>query len=121
MNDLDNQADFGFALEVSGEGRGQTHPAEDYMKEYLNVYIANGGLFDQVQAAKLAGVSKQHISHLIKMGKLKTVDFKLRVPGGEMLIEQTITGNALRAWMESPKLKSGRPSRGVREPELQAA
>ena len=121
MNTLDNQPEFGLSIEVSGAAKGATFPPTEYMDKYLNAYMTHGGLFDQVQAAKLAGVSKQRINELVKAGRLRLHTLTLDGPRGPMLIEQTILGNDLRAWMEAPKVKGGGHLHRSKRNELQAA
>ena len=121
MNTLDNQPEFGLSIEVTGEAKGPTLEPQEHMKRFIDTYLAHGGLFDQVQAAHLAGVSKQRISQLVKAGRLETVKVTLEGPAGPMPIEETISGNALRAWMESPKQKGGGHLHRSKRQELQAA
>ena len=121
MKALDNQPEFGLSIEVSGEAKGPAFPADDYMKKYLETYMAYGGLFDQVQAARFAGVTKQTINSLVKRGRLRLVTLSVETPTGPMLIEQTIAGNDLRAWMEAPRMKGGGHLHRSKRKELQAA
>ena len=121
MNEAEQLDKVHLSLSGPGEEPAAHFHESEYMKRYLDLIVAHGGLFDQVQAAKFAGVTKQRINALVKTGKLRTVSLSIETPHGPMLIEQTITGHDLEAFLAAPKSKGGRPMHRPRQLELQAA
>ena len=101
------------ALRVNGEPDGAPFEGHDYMKRYLEAMQKHGGLFGQVQAARMAGVSQQRIDQLIKAGRLRVVSLSIKTPAGELVVDRAIPGNDLVAWMEAPKPKGGYRRRAV--------
>ena len=88
--------------------------AEGLMGEYLESLVKYGGMFTVGQAAKLAGLSKQRISELVKKGQLPLVEVVFALtPDADLLVEELIPGNAIRRWVGQAKSKGGRGHRAA--------
>ena len=89
-----------------------------YTNGYIQALVAHGGMFTQAQAAKIARVSRQRISILVKEERLPLVKVKFDTGRGVVLLEELIPADGLTEWMDSPRKRGVKLGVRGSQPEL---